>query len=497
MSGQENPAMLPSLIAVATLCLIQPPAVQWPRFLGPEGRGVAAEGKPLPAHFGPTSKVLWKAPLPSGISSPIIWGEHVFLTSYDPEKKKLETLCLDRRTGAVRWRRLVPAEKIESVYKINSPAAATPVTDGKRVYVSFGSYGLLCYDFDGNEVWRRPLPTPPAGFGTATSPVLEGDLLLLNGQGRDLHLLAVNKHAGKTEWTTSPTPFPSVYPAPFLWRQGAAVEVIVPGRGGLIAYDLHGKKRWWVPGLSPEANSSPTQGDGLLFVASHLPGGDPDRRMKLPPFDELLRRHDKDGDGRLSRKEIPQDLVIFTREGKDGVGEIRLHQMLWLFDKNGDGYIDRQEWEAMTTAPFNNSLLAIRPGGQGDISKSHLAWQARRGAPEVPSPLCYLGRIYLVRNGGILTCLEARTGAPAYPQARLRAGGMFYASPVAGDGKVFIASDDGIVYVLKAGPRFEVLAENDLGESIRATPALADGAIFIRTARHLYAFGDRPPNNRK
>jgi outer membrane protein assembly factor BamB len=265
----------------------------------------------------------------------------------------------------------------------------------------------------------------------------------------------------------------------------------VPGRGGLLAFNLKdGAKRWWVPGLSPEANTSPTLGDGLLYVASHLPGGDPDLRMKLPDFADLLGKYDKNKDGRLSQQEAPTDLLIFTRGGKDGTGEIRLHQMYWLFDKNGDGHIDRQEWTMMTTTPFNNSLLAIRPGGLGDISKSHVAWQARRGVPEVPSPLFYQGRIYMVRNGGLLTCLDARSGKDLFGQKRLGPEGMFYASPVAGDGKVYIASDSGNVVVLKAGASFEVLADNDLGESIAATPALVDGKIYVRTAGHLYAFAE-------
>jgi outer membrane protein assembly factor BamB len=478
------------------VCLTLPVAVlgqeppRWPQFRGPEGRAVYVDAKPLPLHFGPDKNVLWKTPLPAGVSSPCIWGERIFLTGYDAKSKKLETLCLDRGNGSILWRRTAPAEKIESVYKVNSPAAATPATDGKRVYVSFGSYGLLCYDFAGKELWRRPLPTPRIGFGTATSPIVAGDLVLLNAQGKDLHAMAVKADSGETVWTTAGTPFPSDYPVPFLWRQGERTDVIISGKGGLMGFDLKdGGKRWWLPGLSPEACSSPTQGDGLLFVSTHLPGGDPDRRMTLPDFDELLKKYDKNKDEKLSRKEVPTDLLIFTRDGKDGIGEIRLHQMYWLFDKNGDGHIDRQEWQAISKTPFNNSLLAIRPGGDKDISQSHVAWQAKKGAPEVPSPLYYQGRIYMVRNGGILTCLDAKTGREAYPQQRLRAGGIFYASPVAGGGKIYLASDAGVVFVLKAGDRFELLAENTLGESVRATPALVDGKIYVRTAGYLYAFG--------
>jgi outer membrane protein assembly factor BamB len=477
-----------------TLAVFPPPgdaadAPSWPQFRGPGGSAVAADGNQLPVLFGKDKHVRWQTPLPSGFSSPCVWGDHIFLTGFDAGAKKLETICLDRRSGEVRWRRTAPADKVERVYKVNNPAAATPATDGRRVYVSFGSFGLLCYDFAGKELWRRPLPTPPTSFGTATSPVIAADLLLLNGQGKDLHLLALKAESGEVAWTTAGTPFPSDYPVPLLWKRDKLTEVIISGRRGLIAFDLKdGGKRWWLPGLSPEVASSPALGDDLLYVASHLPGGDPELRFQIPTFDELLKKHDKDADGKLSRKEIPADLHIYSRGGKDGVGDLRLDMMLWLFDKNGDGHVDRDEWRTMQTAPFTNALLAIRPGGQGDISGTHIAWQARKGVPEVPSPLFYQGRIYMVRHGGVLTCLDARTGKELYPRQRLCQGGIYYASPVAGDGKVYFCSDAGEVTVLKAADRFEVLAEHDLGESIRATPALVDGTIYLRSAGRLYAF---------
>jgi outer membrane protein assembly factor BamB len=317
-----------------------------------------------------------------------------------------------------------------------------------------------------------------------------GDVILLNGQGKDSHLIAVNAKNGETAWTTEGNLFPSDYPVPMVWPQGKMTEVILPCRGGLLAFDLKdGKRRWWIPGLSPEANSSPTIGDGLLFVATHLPGGDPDRRMTLPPFAELLKKHDKNNDGKLSRQEVPNDLVIFQRDGKDGVGEIRLNQMFWLFDKNKDNHIDEAEYNSILKTPYQNSLLAIRPGGDGDISGTHIAFQVKRGAPEVPSPLYYEGRIYMVRNGGILTVIDAKTGKEAYEQTRLSPGGIFYASPVAGDGKVYLASDAGVLIVLKSSDKHEVLSETDLGDTIRATPAIVDGVVYVRSAGHLWAFG--------
>jgi outer membrane protein assembly factor BamB len=227
----------------------------------------------------------------------------------------------------------------------------------------------------------------------------------------------------------------------------------------------------------------------MLYVATHLPGGDPDRRMKLPDFAELLKQHDKNSDAKLSRQEAPNNLRIFQRDGKDGVGEIFLHQMFWLFDKNKDNAIDLAEWNNILKTPFNNSLLAIRPGGSGDISESHIAFQVKKGAPEVPSPLFYQGRIYMIRNGGILTVIDAKSGKEAYPQTRLSPGGIFYSSPIAADGKVILCSDAGVVMVLKASDKYEVLAENDLGDTIRATPAVVEGVLYVRTASHLWAFG--------
>ena len=151
-------------------------SANWPQFRGPEGRGVAPDAKALPVQLGPEKAVLWKTVLPEGISSPCIWGNKIFLTGFDPKKQKLETLCLDRRNGAILWRQTAPAKNIESVYKINSPAAATPACDGKRVVVSFGSYGLLCYDLDGKELWRRPLPRPPTVSARPARPFLPATL---------------------------------------------------------------------------------------------------------------------------------------------------------------------------------------------------------------------------------------------------------------------------------------------------------------------------------
>src|ERR1051325_4192553 len=172
----------------------------WPQFRGPNSSGLGG-GKP-PVHFGPGQNVQWKTAVGSGLSSPIIWAERVFLTEFDAANQKLATLCIDRRTGKILWRRAVAVEKIEKVHKLVSPAAATSATDGERIYVYFGSYGLLCYDLDGNPKWERKLPLPENPYGATASPILAGELLVFNHQGKDAYLLAVNRRDGRTVWRT-------------------------------------------------------------------------------------------------------------------------------------------------------------------------------------------------------------------------------------------------------------------------------------------------------
>src|SRR6516162_6823471 len=174
---------------------------RWPQFRGSNALGVARDGMKLPVHFGPKKNVIWKTPLPSGHSSPCIWNGRIFLSGFDDAARKLETLCLDRRNGQMLWRRAAPATQIEKVHTFNSPAVSTPAADGGRVYVYFGSFGLLCYDFDGNEQWKKPLATVQTAFGTGTSPVVAGELLLLNCEFHpDPCVMAIQARTGKTRW---------------------------------------------------------------------------------------------------------------------------------------------------------------------------------------------------------------------------------------------------------------------------------------------------------
>ncbi len=179
--------------------------VWWPQFRGPNSSGLG-EGRP-PVHFGPDQNVLWKTAVGAGLSSPIVWEDRVFLTEVDQPNKQLSTLCIDRRTGKILWRRTVAPEQIEKVHELSSPAGATPATDGESVYVYFGSYGLVSYDLNGNLKWERRLPLPENPYGAVSSPIVAGELLVLNHQGKDAYLLGVNRRDGRTVWKTDRSMF--------------------------------------------------------------------------------------------------------------------------------------------------------------------------------------------------------------------------------------------------------------------------------------------------
>src|SRR4026208_276302 len=199
----------------------------WPQFRGPNSSGLGG-GRP-PVQFGPGQTVRWKTAVGSGLSSPSVWGERIFLTEFDRPNKQLATLCIDRRTGKALWRRTVATKTIEEVHEISSPAASTPATDGERVYVYFGSYGLVCYDLDGNLKWEKRLPIPENPYGAVASPIVAGDLLVFNHQGKEAYLLGVNRRDGRTVWRTDRSMFKSGWSTPVLWRHDGTDEIVVLG----------------------------------------------------------------------------------------------------------------------------------------------------------------------------------------------------------------------------------------------------------------------------
>jgi outer membrane protein assembly factor BamB len=463
----------------------------WPRFRGPDGLGVAQGKEALPVHFGPDRNVLWKTALPDGLSSPCIFGKRIFLTGYDKEAKKLETLCLDGGSGKILWRKAAPAERIERVEKTSSPASGTPACDGERVYVYFGSCGLLCYDLDGKELWTLKLPIPKTPFGTGTSPLVAADVVLLKCQGQPAQLLVVDARTGTVRWKKDKLPYDPGCSLPLVRKTGKGHEVIVHGERGIKGYDMaDGKERWSMGGLRGAAIPTPIHADGHYFFVSEYPGGDSDDPLTLATFDEMLKKYDKNKDGKLGYDEI-KDVVLYSRDSTEKAGDLKMSILFGVLDLNGDGKLDRFEWglARVLASTFKNSLLAVTLD-DGDKVQAKVAWRDGNSLPEVATPLCYQGRLYLAKHGGILSCLNAKTGKLLF-RGRLNVPGLYYTSPVAGDGKVYLASTRGVMIVLKASDKLEVLARNDFGESIGATPAIVDGVLYVRAGKHVYAFKER------
>lgn len=495
---------LPAISAVllTSLTLIRtasaaPPC--WPQFRGPNTSGVADDARP-PVQFGPETNLLWKAAVPSGLSAPVVWGDHVFLTAL--EDNKLITLAFDARTGGELWRQVAPAEKIEACHEFSSPAASTPCTDGERVYAYFGSFGLIAYDFAGKEVWRHPLERLPSQYGTATSPVLAGGNLILqhDGDSTNARLIAIAPATGKTVWSSPRTLAGASYATPMVWQHDGIEELIVQGKGRLTAYSLNGgPPKWWVRGWGFSAVTTPVAGDGMLFAGGSGMGDPSEPADPLFDWNKLLADHDANKDGQLAIGEVPESLVWQIRKEvpKEVPGNmLSMRNLLqWFTDSNKDKVITKAEWdadEAYAKDKFNaDRFVAIRPGGRDDITTTHVAWETTKGLSEMPSPLFYRGRVHFVRDGGIWSVIEPGTGKRTVDRERLGTGGQAVASPVAANGFIYTVNEPGTFVVLRAGDTLDVAAVNKLGESVRTTPAIAGEALYVRSAKHLWAFGKK------
>jgi outer membrane protein assembly factor BamB len=462
------------MVRIATLLLaVAAGAQDWPRFRGPNGAGVAADTG-LPVEFGPSKNVIWKTALPRGASSPVVAGDRIFLTG--DQGDDLITFCLNRADGRVLWRRAVAADRQEKLHKLNNRASSTPVADGRNVYVFFGDFGLLSYGPDGEERWRMRLGPFTNLHGMAASPVLAGRRLIMNvDQDMDSYLLAVDKDSGRAAWRTERAEVVHGFSTPIV-HQG---QVIVPGSYQLIAYSAdNGKKLWWAGGVTWQVKSTPVIGDDVLYFNGWAPGGDAGEQYDLPTFAEALTAADTNRDGKLAPGELPRPWQ------PTGTWD--------AIDMDNDGLLDERDWHFFRSRrAAKNNLMAVRLGGSGDVTASHVLWRFSRSIPDVPSPLYYKGALWLVRTGGIATSLDPRTGE-IFKQARLT-GALdgYYASPVGGDGKVYMTSEAGKVVVLKAEPQWEIVAVNDFGEEMYATPAIAGSRMYVRTASALYCFGLR------
>ncbi len=450
----------------------------WPRFRGPNGSGVAADVE-LPRAFGPRHNSAWVVETPAGFSSPVVSGNSVFLTGV--EDGELLTLRYDRDTGAEVWRRECPRPRMEKLDNRNHEAAPSATADGANVYVFFGDFGLISYDFDGVERWRLPLGPFDNSYGMGASPIVVDEVVVLVcDQRADSFIVAVDKGTGKVRWKRERPDAISGHSTPVVYETSdGKKQILAPGSFRMDAYAVEtGKSAWWVYGLASEMKSVPVVGSGVVYVAGYnVPENDAGQQVQVPPFAQALSEYDADANKQVSRDELPEG---------------RFRKLVGFSDANKDGELNEAEWRIYAAAHASeNGLRAIRLGGRGDTTERSLAWKHQRGIPQLPSPLLYEGILYMVNDGGRLTLFDAETGE-IIKHLRLRgAVDHYYASPVAGGGHVYFASQLGYVTVVRAGRRPSIRVVNRMNDAIYATPAIADGRIYIRTAKRLYCFAGK------
>jgi len=386
----------------------------WSRWRGPSGQGVAT-GTNYVTRWSNTENVLWRTTTPGlGHSSPIVWKDHLFITTGRDGGTRLSMLAYDRRSGKLLWETTVPSSGVEHIYAKNSHASATAVTDGELVYASFGTHGLAAFDFDGRMVWHRDFGELNNYHGSAGSPVLYKDRLFLYQDHRGTSSLssfvaAFDAKTGKTIWWKDRAETTG-WGTPIVITTGTRDELIVSSMRKVYAYSPEtGDELWTVSGNTMEVIPTPVVGHGFVFASSGRAG---------PTF-------------------------------------------------------------------------AIRPGGSGDVTASHVAWSTPRGSPFVPSSLVHGDLLYQLNDmQSILTVFHAKTGELAY-QERLgvatREG--FSSSPVAVGNTLYFTNDDGQTFVVEAGPVFRLHHVNEMGARILASPALVDGIWYWRTDKELLAIG--------
>jgi outer membrane protein assembly factor BamB len=460
---------LACLLGAATL------GFDWPQFRGPNAAGVAEE-RNLPVVFGPEDNVVWKTPLPAGPSSPSIAGDKIFVTGV--ENDRLFTFALERGTGRVLWRREAPRPRQGELHDNNHPASPTPATDGTNVFVFFADFGLLAYGPEGDELWRLPVEALHNPFGHGSSPILAGDLVLqVCDQDTGSFVIGVEKETGRVRWKTARDHAQRGYATPILYQpKEGGLQALVIGSYQLHAYDVAtGEPVWWLRGLPWQIKPTPVlSGDTLYFVTSSGES-DPGEQEIVPPFAEALEKLDADRDGKLSKNEVIDERA-----------KARFDEYLDLDDS---GFLEERDWaQFQSRRQGMNSLWAYRAGGRGDVTETNLLWKNPRTLPNVPSPLVYRGVLYTLKEGGIFTAFDPASGE-ILKQGRLTgAPGAYYSSPVASDGKIYAVSEEGKVAVIRAGGAWELLAVNTLDDGTKATPAIVDGSLYLRTYSALYCF---------
>lgn len=487
-------SLLMSLVVLANFTLLH--AEDWPQFRGPNCSGVSTSPHSLPVEFSDTENVRWKATPGDGIGCPVVAAGRVF-TSAMIDEETVGLFAYDTKTGEELWRRAWPTGDLPDVHKTNSHASTTPAADADHCYFYFSTLGMICVDAGtGRDVWHKKLPVPYFVFkwGPGMSPTLYKDKVLFV-QDDDLNpaFYAFNKSDGRIAWKDDRGDQAVNYSHPVICETPNGDEIVVAGTGLLVGYDPDtGKRLWKARTLLRNIKTTPVSHDGMIYISLQS-GGIANQWLATSD-----RQYGGNNDGKLTKAEMqafvgdrPIPPEFFKRTFDRG-------------DKNNDGVLEGAELDAAFLHPDNFAgarfdaenpadefVIAVKGGGRGDVTDTHVAWKHEtKYTDHIVSPLVTDGRMLLVKGGGIATCFETAGGTPVWQPKRIQNEGEYFASPILGDGKIYVAGENGNVVVLANSEEFEILAKNDLGDPVLGTPAIADGMLFFRTRNHLIAVGN-------
>lgn len=483
--------------SLSVLVLLAGPlsAEDWPQFRGPNCTGISSSTKPLPVRFSATENVRWSAKLGDGIGCPVVAAGRVF-TSGMIDDETVGLFAFDAVSGHKLWERRWPTGSLVEVQKFNSHASTTPAADAERVYFYFSTLGMLAVDArTGADIWHRKLPVPYFVFkwGPGISPVLYQNMVLFV-QDDDLNpaFYAIDKRSGKILWKDTRNLQAVNYTHPVICKTKTGDEIVLGGTGSLIGYDpATGQRIWRARTLLRNHKTTPVSLGGTIYISLQSSGI---ANQWLATADQAETGNN---DGKLTKAEM-----------QAFVGEVKIPEAFFkkTFDRgdlNKDGALEGRELDIAFLHPDNFAgarfdaddpadeyILAVRGGGRGDVTETHLLWKHRtKYTDHIVSPLVIDGRMLLVKGGGIATCFETKSGQPLWGPKRIQNVSEYFASPIYGDGKIYIAGENGNVVVLANETELKILAKNDMGDAILGTPAIADGRLFIRTRGRLFCVG--------
>jgi len=468
-------------------------AEDWPQFRGPNSSGVSTTSKPLPVKFSDTENVRWTADVGEGVGGAAIAAGRVFVSGMTA-KETVSLFAIDATTGQKLWQRDWPTGALPEVHQTNSHASSTPAADAERVYFYFSSLGILAVDArTGKDVWQHSLPVPFFVFkwGAGMSPVLYGDMLLFC-QDDDLApaLYAFDRATGKQLWKDDRLDMTVNYSHPVINTVDGRDEIVVAGTGLLIGYDPQtGKRLWNAKTLLRNIKTTPVCVDGVIYISLQSSGIANQWLVAVDQADTGNK------DGKVDKAEI-QAYV-----GKEPIPEIFFKKTFERGDLNRDGFLQGAELDVAFLHPENFAgakftstgenaadefILAVRGGGRENVTSTHVLWKhPTKHTDHIVSPFVSDGRMLLIKGGGISTVFNTETGKPLRGPKRVANATDYFASPVSGNGKIYLAGENGMVVVLKDDANYEELAVNNVGGSIVATPAIAEDSLYIRTRDKL------------